>query len=1010
METKVPEKLTIPVTSSINDIEYLTMQGGGRKGTAYVGAVEELEVQGLLAQIKEVAGSSAGGLMSILLAVGYNAAEVRELMLDMDFKMLQDKRELGWVESTHLGDVVKATSGVATGIKDAIGGITQIPILGSMLGVAAAQPIQVINKVAEVAAKSADVISVASKAEEVVGLALGTGLGLWEGEAMLSWLAEVVARKTGNPNITFGQLAELAEVSGSPFKKLILTGSNLTDGLLQYFNAENTPDMPIIVAARISASFPGGYKPVITVEKDKDGKEKKTVWVDGGLLENLPDVFNKLPYLTPDRDNGHGGNKKAFALSLITPEEKAELEAGRQIQRMHQHLGAIVSTKFSEEGLVQKYGQNIARIDTVGVGTLEFKLPPEKEKKLVQSGTDTVHTAIESILKSEEKVKPYDSYSDEELVRIITELQHDTDGANKKKALPYIKVLNGRNISEKRLEELNLKAEQDYQRIIKLKDPRNYSDGELTKLCADKRSVLMSVELELQGSVAQLKLAKAALEYNAKQLHQEFKQNKEFQEQLQELLKQEEALNAIMLFKADPRKGAQRENLKKQEKELLDVLKKSYDKIINDYGNNPLLKGFFESLKEDRENPDFKIPTTEEALIAYCDKDIKQCDDLLKGAEHEAAKGIHQLNSFRHHQAGFEKRTDKDKKHAALLKLRLEIDHAILRKTTFIIKLNHFLTQKAPKIKPLITPCLKALGVISFICTLPLALPAVPIALAIRKFAKDTDTKETANNVVRFFKKSDIDRDEKLRAFRDVINQCVKVMQKNYVTADNSEETYLHRLHTIYMKNSGIDLETIMKRKVDESSKDFKERVNKVKSQLESAARNPEVEAEDKDKISVYEMLREDEQAAVEHNIAEFRKQIEHDIKLVNISEASNNNMMQAKNREQETKNIDQEDLRGLDRKMKDKEKLTKEEVERYLKACKSLERELPKMFLEINANILEVIEREQNAKDKQRIHELRETKQQEEIGSALQHFKRKRQEHNRQRTDNSRPNKPKAH
>ena len=53
-------------------------KGGGAKGIAYVGALEALEMWDV--KCVEVAGSSAGAITATLVACGYTAAEVIELM------------------------------------------------------------------------------------------------------------------------------------------------------------------------------------------------------------------------------------------------------------------------------------------------------------------------------------------------------------------------------------------------------------------------------------------------------------------------------------------------------------------------------------------------------------------------------------------------------------------------------------------------------------------------------------------------------------------------------------------------------------------------------------------------------------------------------------------------------------------------------------------------------------------------------------------------------------------
>jgi NTE family protein len=68
----------------------LVFEGGGVKGVAYCGALEVLEQAGVLGQVTAVAGTSAGAIMATLVALGDSSAQLRETMLDLDFRAFED--------------------------------------------------------------------------------------------------------------------------------------------------------------------------------------------------------------------------------------------------------------------------------------------------------------------------------------------------------------------------------------------------------------------------------------------------------------------------------------------------------------------------------------------------------------------------------------------------------------------------------------------------------------------------------------------------------------------------------------------------------------------------------------------------------------------------------------------------------------------------------------------------------------------------------------------------------
>lgn len=68
----------------------LVFEGGGVKGIAYVGALEILEKNHILENIKRFGGTSAGAITALLLGIGYSVDEFRKEMDSVDFKKFKD--------------------------------------------------------------------------------------------------------------------------------------------------------------------------------------------------------------------------------------------------------------------------------------------------------------------------------------------------------------------------------------------------------------------------------------------------------------------------------------------------------------------------------------------------------------------------------------------------------------------------------------------------------------------------------------------------------------------------------------------------------------------------------------------------------------------------------------------------------------------------------------------------------------------------------------------------------
>jgi len=68
----------------------LVFEGGGVKGIAYAGALQVLTDCGIMPQIKQVAGTSAGAITATLVALGYPAPELKSIIMNLDFKQFED--------------------------------------------------------------------------------------------------------------------------------------------------------------------------------------------------------------------------------------------------------------------------------------------------------------------------------------------------------------------------------------------------------------------------------------------------------------------------------------------------------------------------------------------------------------------------------------------------------------------------------------------------------------------------------------------------------------------------------------------------------------------------------------------------------------------------------------------------------------------------------------------------------------------------------------------------------
>jgi len=71
-------------------IENLVFEGGGIRGIAFGGSLKYMEEEKMLDNIKGLAGSSAGSIISTAIAIGYTSKEIIEIMTNIDFETFKD--------------------------------------------------------------------------------------------------------------------------------------------------------------------------------------------------------------------------------------------------------------------------------------------------------------------------------------------------------------------------------------------------------------------------------------------------------------------------------------------------------------------------------------------------------------------------------------------------------------------------------------------------------------------------------------------------------------------------------------------------------------------------------------------------------------------------------------------------------------------------------------------------------------------------------------------------------
>lgn len=216
--------------------------------------------------------------------------------------------------------------------------------------------------------------------------------GYYKGNVFEEWFCQILTKKCGRGDITF------AEVYNQFGIDLIITGTCLSRRKTLYYNKDNTPDMKICKAVRISMSIPGFFQAIF--DKNQDEVD---VLVDGGTLNNYPiNYFDnlKLEHVSSsDKTVGDDGVEtfdysKTLGLKLmgVNELENSQIYEGyEKIDGFESFLSSILSSlllQIERLHVNDKYWKRTVPIKTFNVDTTEFDITDSMKDKLIQSGYD----------------------------------------------------------------------------------------------------------------------------------------------------------------------------------------------------------------------------------------------------------------------------------------------------------------------------------------------------------------------------------------------------------------------------------------------------------------------------------------------------------------------------------------------------------------------------------------------------------------------------------------------
>ncbi len=376
-------------------IENLVFEGGGAKGVVYVGAIQALEDNHVLGEVKRVGGSSAGSITAMLLAVGYTSDEIKYILTEvLDMKSLMDQR-------CQWDPKVKGPKGIPVGIstiinvfkhKGAFKGDKFREVMKELLADKLKNRIEAYLK-----EKYADLFEeerAFSKKNNFDEVMTQRRIDVFLKEKYEQYLDQHEIDELGA--VTFGQLKKINdEFKDYPKIKgfdLYVTGTRLTDGSLKVFSHETDANMPVFEGVAISSCFPGGFEPVYY---------KGHYYCDGGVADNAPlKMFDKPAYLSHGI-NEAGVNPCTLGF-LVDSKKEIEQRWGVDDGDLNQHvsfknyLGQIMHAYHSRlEELKAKHDMNLIQIYDVDIDTMQLDIPTEKVLRAIKEGADTTQAYLD---------------------------------------------------------------------------------------------------------------------------------------------------------------------------------------------------------------------------------------------------------------------------------------------------------------------------------------------------------------------------------------------------------------------------------------------------------------------------------------------------------------------------------------------------------------------------------------------------------------------------------------
>lgn len=347
----------------------VVFEGGGAKGSAFVGALTALKAAGHTT--RRLIGTSAGAITATLLAAGFTPQE----MLAAVTESLNGKpRFASFMDHPAAADFTQAEREASDTMR-------------------ALQAIHVPMFAADTALK----ILMETPLYPTLFSIVECG-GVYAGVAFRNWLVEKLATKGIDGNDTLAAAVAKTNVD------LSVVASDTTGMEMLVLNHRTAPEVPISWAVRMSMSIPMVWREVVWDAAWGTYMGRSIaghVIVDGGVLSNFPIrlIDEPVESIMGDTDPKGALNlglllDETMPLPGVPPTPPTSMDQIRVAQRLSRLMDTMMGAQDNEE--MRQHASEICHLPVKGCGTTEFNMAAPKLQALIGAGKAALEAHLQS--------------------------------------------------------------------------------------------------------------------------------------------------------------------------------------------------------------------------------------------------------------------------------------------------------------------------------------------------------------------------------------------------------------------------------------------------------------------------------------------------------------------------------------------------------------------------------------------------------------------------------------